>query len=40
MERCDFCRDLRNVEPAKYIGGEDEEFQKFINEATERKKIL
>lgn len=40
--RCDFCLDLRNVEPAKYIGCEDtdEEFQKFINEAKEEKKFV
>lgn len=25
---CDFCDDLRNIEPAKYISGENEEFKK------------
>lgn len=27
---CDFCNDLRNIEPAKYIGGGDEELREFI----------
>jgi len=37
---CDFCNDLRNIEPASYISGGDEEFQKWINEAREQKKFI
>lgn len=37
---CDFCSDLRNIEPAKYIGGGDMTFQKWINKAREKKKFI
>lgn len=37
---CDFCTDLRNIEPAKYIGGGDEEFEKWIAKAREKKKFI
>ena len=37
---CDFCNDLRNVEPASYIGGGDEEFRKWIEEARKKKQFL
>ena len=37
---CDFCNDLRNIEPASYIGGGDEEFKKWIEKAREEKKFI
>lgn len=37
---CSFCTDLRNIEPAKYISGGSEQFQKFINRAKEQKKFI
>lgn len=37
---CDFCNDLRNIQPAGYIGGGNEEFRKTILEAHEQKKFL
>lgn len=37
---CNFCNDLRNIEPAKYIGGGDEEFKKWIETAKEHKKFI
>ena len=37
---CDFCNDLRNIEPAKYIGGGDEELKKFIGKAKEKKQFV
>lgn len=37
---CDFCNDLRNIEPAKYIGGGDEEAQKFLKEADDKKQFI
>jgi len=37
---CDFCNDLRNIEPAKYIGGGDDELKKFIDKAKENKKFI
>ena len=37
---CDFCNDLRNIQPAKYIGGEDEEFEKWIEKAREAKQFI
>jgi hypothetical protein len=37
---CDFCNDLRNVEPAKYVGGGDENFKKQIEHAKKQKKFL
>lgn len=37
---CDYCNDLRNVEPAKYIGGGDEELKAFIAKARENKKFI
>lgn len=40
MHGCDFCNDLRNIEPAKYIGGGDEEFKKWIKEARKKKKFI
>lgn len=37
---CIFCNDLRNIEPAKYIGSDDEELQDFLNEANDKKKFI
>ena len=37
---CDFCNDLRNIEPAKYIGGGDKELQKFLKEADDKKQFI
>lgn len=37
---CDFCDDLRNIEPANYIGGGDAEIQKFLNKAKEKKQFI
>ena len=37
---CGFCTDLRNIEPAKYIGGGDEEFKEWIGKAREQKKFI
>ena len=37
---CEFCNDLRNIEPAKYIGGGNDEFKKWINKAREQKKFV
>lgn len=37
---CDFCNDLRNIEPAKYIGGGDDELQEFIRNACEKKRFI
>ena len=37
---CDFCTDLRNIEPAKYIGGGDNEFKEWIRKAREQKKFI
>lgn len=35
--KCEFCTDLRNLQPAKYISGDDEKFLEWIAKA--RKKI-
>ena len=37
---CDFCNDLRNIEPAKYIGGGDEELKEFIRTASGNKEFV
>lgn len=37
---CEFCNDLRNIEPAKYISGGDEDFQKWITKARDKKKFI
>lgn len=37
---CDFCNDLRNIEPAKYIGGGDEELREFIEKAMKDKRFI
>ena len=37
---CNFCNDLRNIEPAKYIGGGDDELKAFIKEAKEKKQFI
>ena len=37
---CKFCNDLRNIEPAKYIGGGDEDLQKFLKEAANNKQFI
>lgn len=37
---CEFCNDLRNIEPAKYIGGGGEELKEFIKKATENKQFI
>ena len=34
---CDFCNDLRNVEPAKYIHSEDKGLQEFLEKADKNK---
>lgn len=37
---CDFCNDLRNIEPAKYIGGGDEGLREFIEKAMKDKRFI
>ena len=37
---CDFCTDLRNIEPAKYIGGGNDKFKEWIKKAREQKKFI
>ena len=37
---CDFCNDLRNIEPAKYIGGGDEEFKEWIEKEKKQKNFI
>jgi hypothetical protein len=37
---CDFCNDLRNIEPAKYVGGGDEKLKALINKAKEKKQFI
>lgn len=40
---CDFCNDLRYIEPASYVGCQDDagqELKDFINKAREEKKFL
>lgn len=37
---CDFCEDLRNIEPASYIGGGDAEFQNWIAEMRKKKAFI
>lgn len=37
---CEFCNDLRNIEPAKYISGGDKKFQEWINKAKAEKKFV
>lgn len=37
---CMFCNDLRNIEPAKYIGGGDKELQDFCKEADIKKQFI
>ena len=37
---CDFCNDLRNVEPAKYIHSEDKGLQEFLEKADKNKKFI
>ena len=37
---CGFCNDLRNIEPAKYISGGNDEFKKLIAEAKEKKQFV
>ena len=37
---CDFCSDLRNIEPAKDIDSTNEDFQKWILKAREKKKFI
>lgn len=37
---CDYCRDLRNIEPASYVGGGDDEFKAFIQRARDNKQFL
>lgn len=38
--KCDFCNDLRNIQPASYIGGGSDEFKKWIEKAREEKKFI
>ena len=37
---CSFCNDLRNIEPAKYIGGGDDALKAFIKEASAKKQFV
>lgn len=37
---CEFCNDLRNIEPAKYIGGGDDKLKQFIDKAKENKQFV
>ncbi len=37
---CDFCNDLRNIEPASYLGGGDAEFQEWIKEKRKKKAFI
>ena len=37
---CEFCNDLSNIQPAKYIGGGNEEFKSWINKADKEKKFV
>lgn len=37
---CEFCNDLRNIQPASYIGGGDKEFKEWIMKAREQKKFI
>ena len=37
---CDFCNDMRNIEPASYIGDGDDEFKAFIKNAKNNKKFV
>ena len=38
--KCDFCNDLRNIQPASYIGGGSDEFKKWIEKARKEKKFI
>ena len=37
---CDYCNDLRNIEPAKYIGGGNKKLKNFITKAHNNKKFI
>lgn len=37
---CPFCNDMRNIEPASYVGGGDDEFKNFIAKARENKQFV
>ena len=37
---CEFCNNLINIEPAKYIGGGDEDLKAFIDKAHENKQFI
>ena len=37
---CEYCNDLRYIEPAKYIGGGDKELREFIEKAKEKKQFV
>lgn len=37
---CEFCNDLRNIQPASYIDGGDETFKEWIEEARKQKKFI
>ena len=37
---CDYCNDLKHVEPANYIGSGDKELKVFIAKARENKKFI
>lgn len=37
---CNFCNDMRNIQPASDIGGGDEEFQQWIKKAREAKQFI
>lgn len=37
---CTFCNDLRNIEPAKYIGSDDEELQNFVKKLIIKRNLF
>lgn len=37
---CDYCHDLRNIEPASYVSSDDPELRKFIYKARAEKRFL
>lgn len=37
---CDFCNDLRNIQPAKFVGGGNKTFKEWITKTMEEKKFL
>ena len=37
---CIFCNDMRNIQPASYIDGDDSEFKIWIGKARVKKKFV